>query len=204
MPSTLSAPLKLSKLEAVNTVLEAYGIDPVSSLGSTQYATKAETHLIRALMGLNLKNGLKHSTTVDEVWTPDVNGEIAISHNVVRVIPSGTFTGRDWIVQDNRLFDRENSTYVFDGEVTLITTRTVPWDDLPLSARWYATMAACVSILVSLKPGDPALNAYREALAAAAGLLDQDDSERAGPNLIDHSPRFARARGRARARRRSV
>lgn len=204
MPSTLDAPRKLSKLEAVNTILEAYGQDTVSALGSTSYASKAEGHLIRALNPLYLKYKMNFSTTPEEVWTPNEDGEIWVSPDVVKMVPDGSYYGRDYIEQDGRIYNREDNTYVFDGEVTFSTTRFKGWEDLPLAARWYVTMAACVSFLVTLKPGDPALPSYREALAGALGALEMDDTDRSGANVTDHSPFFARARGRARSRRNSI
>lgn len=204
MTSTLDAPRKLSKLEAVNTVLAAYGNDPVAALGSSVMANKAEQHLIRALVDLNLKPRMNFSTTLEEAWSPDINGEIAVSPDVVRVKPTGSYLGKDYIQRGTKLFDRENNTYVFSGDLTVHVTRSLGFEELPWAASWYTAMAACVSFLVEHKPADPALQSYRGALATALTYLEQEDAELGRANLIDNSPHFARARGRARGRRSSI
>lgn len=204
MTSTLDAPRKLSKLEAVNTILQAYGISDVSSLGASDYASQAEQHLIRAIVDLNLRPGMHFNTSKEETWSPDINGELLVAPDVIKVVPTYMSIGDDIIEQNGKLYNRESSTYVFTNDLYVTVTRAVPFDNLPMAASWYITMAACVSFLVTNKPGDPALGDYRQMAARALVALEQDDADRGGANLIDQNAHFYRNRGRARARRRSI
>lgn len=203
MTSTLSNPQKLSSLEAVNLILNAYGITSVAGLGSTPEAASAEEHLNRALIQLCLE-GYNFSHSYEETWTPDSEGHIATGSNVVEIIPSGVSAGMDIVDRGQQLFDRKASTFEFANPVQVNVIRTVPFEELPLAASWYCAWAAAATFIGQNNSGDRALRDVSVALTQARILLEQHDARAYGGDLVDHNPHFARHRGRAKHRRGSV
>ena len=62
----------------------------------------------------------------DMVLKPDAEGYIAIPLSWLRVV-----TTEDYIVDNHRLWDRENETYKFEDNVDAVVTVDKPFDDLP-------------------------------------------------------------------------
>lgn len=202
MTSTLDSPRRLSKLEAVNLILNAYGITSVASVTASTESNSATEHLIRALQSLAHEEYWFLTKRAEEL-TPDADGIIYIGETLIDVVPTNESAYRDLVVQDGKLFDRDENTFVFDGVVYANVTRTAPFDNLPQVASWYCAVAASLSYLNENRSGDPSLPIIEKARLAAKEQLEAADSRRRG-TLVDDNPHFARHRGRARSHRGSV
>lgn len=73
----------------------------------------------------------------DMVLKPDVDGYIAIPLSWLRVV-----TTEDYIVDNHKLWDRENETYKFEDSVDAVVTVDKPFDDLPETVANYIMFRA--------------------------------------------------------------
>lgn len=195
MTATLDSPEKLSAVEAVNLILRAYGEARISSLGETADAVKAEKALIMAQFQA-LSEGYSFCTTERLTLSRDVNGYVYAGINVTQVVPTGSSAGLDVVVLGDRLFDREDQTYVFDADVEADVTIALPWDDLPQPAAWYVAYRAAFAFVSDEKPGDPALRGLQEQIRQAKVTLEQYDSRLRRGGLVGNNPHFHRMRKR--------
>lgn len=197
MAATLDNPEKLSAVEAVNIILRAYGEARISELGENADAIKAEKALIQAQFQAQ-SEGYKFSTTENVTLARSVEGYIWVAANVAQIVPTGSSAHLDAIVQGDKLFDRENSTYVFDADVEANVTYALPWDQLPQQAAWYIAFRAALTFVSEEKPGDPALRTLQEQLRQAKIALEQYDSRLRRGGLVSTNPHFYRMRKRRR------
>lgn len=202
MTSTLDTPKKLSKLEAINLILNYYGDSDVSSFNATPNASSAEKHLTLALVAV-CNDGYLFSTTSMEKLEYDVDGYIAVADDVLKLVPAYYDEGRDLPVSGGRLYDRDNKTYTFTKEVYADVTRAMPFDDIPQAASWYVTITAAISFISFKKPADPVMGNLGVAQRAAKAALESLDAHVQSGTLVEHNRHFNRMRGRAHSRRRS-
>lgn len=111
----------LTKLDAVNQILDAIGEDPVSSLKSgLPDAEKAERFLDRVSKEIQAKGW--HCNTDDSyTFAPDVNGKIKIPSTVLRVDTTGRDASLDVTARfsgsSRYLYNKKDSTFVFTGSI---------------------------------------------------------------------------------------
>lgn len=130
---------KMTRLEAVNTILRSVGEAPVASL-----------------TGQSGVDSIMAEATLDEVdrsvqnigWTwnrrkvtlaKDGTGTIPVADNIVRIIAA---RGTHYSVRGGNLFDLNDGTATFTGDVTARVVELLPWTDLPEAARHYITVKA--------------------------------------------------------------
>lgn len=130
-----------TKLEAVNTLLDAIGETPVSSLNNTGLvdAVKAEKELMRTSRQVQLM-GWNFNTFQNFAIPPDVDGNIILPSNTLKVDP--VYDTQDYVQVGLKLFD--NKTHSFNigktVKVDLIVLRD--FEELPEAARNYITIRA--------------------------------------------------------------
>lgn len=136
----------LSKLEAVNLILDGIGEDPVNSLTSgNPDAEAAERRLDRTKIDV-LSKGWHCNTREDVQFTADANGYITVTGSAIDVDTVGTSGSTDVVLDssDSKLIDRENNTKIFTVGKTLRcrVVYNLDWDVLPYSLRRYIAARA--------------------------------------------------------------
>ena len=71
-------------------------------------------------------------------FVPDTDGYIAIPPNFYKV----KHDTEDYIIRDHKLYDRDNTSYLFETSVDVTATVSLPFDDIPEEAATYITMRA--------------------------------------------------------------
>lgn len=131
-----------SKLDAVNQILSGIGESPVSSLNSgLPDAESAERFLDETSLDIQ-ESGWQCNTDSGLTLTPDVTGNIHLPGPTLRVDSSGPDAYRDLVERDNRLYDRDNKTFIFTRAVTVDLVQQLDFESLPYRLRKYITAKA--------------------------------------------------------------
>lgn len=126
----------LTKLDAVNEMLEAIMEDPVESLSSGQIdAEKAERWLGRVSRDVQ-SVGWKCNTYENLLLTRNVNNEIVLPTNTIRVTPTGTDEGLNVVKKGSRLYDLDNNTFTFDVDIYVDLVLEEDFEDLPYDLQY--------------------------------------------------------------------
>lgn len=132
-----------TELEAVNVILNNIGETSVSSL-------EDET-LVDALMARSLLTTVSRELqTKSWHWNTDLErkmlrtnkGEIVLPTNTMSVVPAGADKGLDLVQRGRRLYDRRKHTYNFTKDITVNLTVSLPFDEMPETARRFVTLRA--------------------------------------------------------------
>jgi hypothetical protein len=138
--STIS---RTSELEAVNTMLDAIGESPVSSLevsGLVDVA-KAKSALDEISREVQAK-GWHFNTETDYPLPVSLDGTITLPSNFLSVDTVGAQRHLDVVQRGSRLYDKKNHTYIFTESIKADVTLLLEWEELPQVARHYIMIRA--------------------------------------------------------------
>jgi len=133
-----------SKIEAVNIMLSAIGESPVSSLNNPSLVdvSLAESILDETSVDIQTQ-GLHCNTEINYPLTANVNGEIIVPTNCVRIDTTETSADIDVTQRGNRLYDREERSFTsFTGTLRVEMVLLLDFEDLPQHVRRYTTVKA--------------------------------------------------------------
>ena len=180
---------KTSKLQAVNQMLSFIGEAPVNSLedaGGVGDVSLAERTLDEVTVEV-LSQGWHFNTNYDVVHTPDANKQIVLSDTVLRIDTKvGVYGNMDVSLRGNKLYNRADNSYEFDeSEIKTTEVMSLPWEDLPESARRYITLRSA-RLFQDRAVGAEDLRevGMREELSALATLREYD-SEASDYSVFD-------------------
>lgn len=129
------ATAKITKLEAVNMLLDAIGEDRVSSLQSgLADAEKAEAKIDEISRELQSR-GYWCNTVYGLTLSPDSNGNIILPSNALKVDTSEENEFERIATRGNKLYDLENNTLVFDHDIKVDIVQVLDFDDLPFELQ---------------------------------------------------------------------
>lgn len=197
MTISLDAPTRLSKLQAVNIILQARGKAHASSTTGTLDADVQEA--LNALAATNLRvqsEGWNFNTDYRILMTRDGSNYIQLPAGTLKLEP--TYSSRDEIVSERggRLYDAYNHTFVWGNDVYLNLTTAIAFEDLSMAAQWYITLAAALEYANESVPGDASTPPTAAEVRLARGLLETYDARlSATNNLRSMNPHFRRMRG---------
>lgn len=163
-----------TRLEAINELLDAIGESPVN--------TESNTGLVEADLAANRidkvsrqvqKRGWHWNTLKEYVIDPDTNGYIIIPEATVEVDTSGKSQYKDYVRRGNKLYDRDNNTFVINASTTVDLTLFLDFEDLPENARDFITMKAA--------------RKFQQRMFGSVELseFDKDDEQQAWFDLLD-------------------
>lgn len=187
----------MSELEAVNKILAVAGDSPVQTLDDDYIqADLALAVLTRASRKVQ-SAGWWFNEEERYPLIPDIGGLITLGTNVISAVANddaGTVVQRG-----NRLYDRQERTYVFTQQVLVDTILMLDWTELPQSAREYITDVACTQYNNDFFGS----NDIRENLAKNEQMtyliLKQEDTDSRDINMLSnsrsHSIAFRNRRG---------
>jgi len=150
-----------TELDAINTMLGAIGAPPVNRLSNVGQDVIVARQILAEVTREIQTEEFYFNTEEGLVFEPDENGYINLGPNITRVLhctsdadpmyitkTGGAVVHRDLAVRGERLYDKTNHTYVFDGPITADVTMQLPFTELPLEARVYAIIRAARKFLV--------------------------------------------------------
>lgn len=136
---------RLTKLAAVNIMLDAIGETPVSSLNSGLPDAEAAERVLLEVSRDVQESGFHCNTDEEITLTPDVDGFIPLPQNTLRVDSSGDDQYRDVVERAQKLYDRENQSDVFTDSIVVDLVIELAYEDLPYRlANYIARKAARV------------------------------------------------------------
>ncbi|EEE42834.2 hypothetical protein [Roseibium alexandrii] len=178
----------LSKLDAVNRMLDAIGESPVNSLESgLGDAENAERILDNTNMDVQQK-GWYANTERGVTLSRSISGEIFLPNNTLKVDTVGIDKSRQVVKRKNRLYDLDNKTYIFNKSLSCDIVYQLAWDELTYTLQRYIT-AMAARTFQRVSPTSTSLDQMiREELTEAwADLLDEE-SETADTNILNSNP----------------
>lgn len=132
-------------LEAVNEMLRTIGESPVTTVESTDPLPVDVEIALNALRFVNREvqaRGWHFNTEADYPLPRDGSGFVPIPTNALRVDTADEFSKYDVVVRGQRLYDREEHTFVFPEDLKATIVFVLPFEDLPEPARNYITIRA--------------------------------------------------------------
>lgn len=134
---------RISKLEAVNTMLTLVGDSPVNTLSATtSNAQIAELILDEVTKEFQYQGW--HFNTENNVTLPrDNNNKIEVPDNVMSVdIDDLAYPNTDIIIRGNYLYDKIKHSYEFSSDLKAEIIYFLTWDNLPEVAKRYVVLRA--------------------------------------------------------------
>lgn len=136
----------LTKLEAVNELLDAISESPVSTLDSgLPDASDAERHLDRVSKQVQAL-GWHMNTDYDYLLAKDTDDRIPLATNILRVDTTGRDAWRDvtirFLDEVRYLYDLKNQTYEFNSAVKANVVRYYEFEQLPPEMQMYIAVRA--------------------------------------------------------------
>lgn len=134
-----------TELEAINIILSTIGESPVNSLAEVSSVVDAVVakSVLKEVSTAVQEEGWHFNIEKNFTLTPDfLNKEIQVPGNCIQCDSSGQDSERDVCVRGNRLYDRDNLTFVFDRPVQVDMVLVLPFEELPQAARHYITIRA--------------------------------------------------------------
>ncbi len=183
------------RLDAINMMLDAIGEAQVSSLENTS----GNLDLAAALRKLQqqceqLQEEGWYFNTEERTLSPDVNGEIVLPENIIRVDSTGVDYYRDVIEREGRLYDKDNTTFIFDRPVQCEIVLMLDFESLPAAPRRYVELLAASKFITNTTGDSAQLNVIFEDLKQAKINLDQADSASADGNILELNNELSRRR----------
>ena len=195
------------ELSAVNTLLQAIGEAPVNSIEISESVDVAATRqTLQEVSNAVQTQGWWFNREYGMKLTPEAtSNEIVLPRNTLKVSKAYDTEQQTGTLRVSRragkLYDPNNSTFVWDGPVWVDLVVKLDWDDLPESARSYITIRAA-----KLYQGRIQTNALvdritdGEVLARLVTLNDEEDEAVRHNELRDNPDTYNRLHGRARRR----
>ena len=132
-----------TELEAVNSMLEAIGADPVTSLSST--TDSDVVHAVSVLSEVSREvqsQGWDFNTDFEFAITRTVDNEYLVPSNVIDIDVSDKHPTVNAVFRNGKLWDKDKKTFVWTQTLTFDVTWLFPFDQLPQTARHYIAMKA--------------------------------------------------------------
>lgn len=180
----------LTKLDAVNQILEVIDEPPVPSLESgLPDAEDAERTLDRISLEVQAK-GWEVNTDYDYEFQPNANGEITVPANILRIEPIDKRLSVTVKVIDNLrfLYDRKARTTVFDRPIKCLVVWGYDFEELTYELQAYITARAS-RVFQEQSMGSVSLDSFarRREQEAYAALLDAESEMDEVNTLRDNS-----------------
>lgn len=173
-------------LGAVNEMLESIEESPVSALdtGGTSIEAQAETTLDRNRRSI-LEEGRQENTDINVTLSPDVNKHIILDADVLRIDTTRSSTFLNLSVKDGRLYNRDEQTDEFDGDVQVDIVRLLSFDNCSEKMRERITRDSKLEFQRRVV-GSAQQDAFlRQEAGQSRALLDRSEQEVADVNMLD-------------------
>jgi hypothetical protein len=138
---TTTPPL-LTELEAVNVMLSVIGEAPVNTLTGAATVDVIQVKAILTQVSREVQSaGWHFNIEKDYPLVPNVNGEITLAANMVRV-DADQVPELDVVQRGLRLYNRKDHTFQFQQTVKAEVIFLLPFDEFPQTARQFIVIRA--------------------------------------------------------------
>lgn len=175
-----------TKLEAVNACLSNIGEAPVASLTGLQVDAQVASSIIDEVSREVQAHGWHWNSEVHTL-KPDINSEIKLPANTLRVDSVQDDIATDVIQRGMKLYDRKENQYTFTKALKLALTVGLDFDDIPEAARRYITVRS-IRLFQERVLGSDSLSKFnRSDEQQAWSLLQHEEAETGDYNVITDS-----------------
>ena len=133
---------KLTKLDAVNIILSNVGQAPVTTIDNDNPMVSMANNILDEVAESMQSEGWSFNHEVAYPFTPDVNGEILVAENIIRLDVADTSSELDPVIRQGKLYDKRAHTYKFAKKLDLDVTWLLLFEDLPQPAKQYSAIRA--------------------------------------------------------------
>jgi hypothetical protein len=133
----------MTKLDAINAMLESVWEAPISTLDVSGVASvaMAKRVLDKTLINI-LARGWAFNTEDELTLTPDTSQNINLGVNVIECDTTGVDKDIDVVMRGLRLYNRADHTFAFAAPIKVRQILLLDFEDLPQSARTYIALQA--------------------------------------------------------------
>lgn len=171
-----------SELDAVNRMLAAISVAPVSGLTSLPPDAATALNTLRAVSRDLQEEGWSFNREEGLTLLPDSEtGEIAVPADVLKI----DGTSEDVVERERKLFNRAERSFTFTAGVEVELVRHLPWDALPSVARRYATALATEQFMTGR--GEQLTGQQQRDLVRAQRAFHDSEDENADLNVLEQS-----------------
>ena len=133
----------MTKLEAVNIMLDIIGEAPVSTLAEDTVTDAAKAELLLDQTSRELQTGQWNFNTENEYkLLPDSNKNIKYPLTAIEIDGYGKDQRLNLVRRDNKVYNETDKTFEFDRPILTTIKWLFPFDDLPEVVRQYITTRA--------------------------------------------------------------
>ena len=142
----------MTKLQAVNICLSSMGEPPVTTLDSAAPDAQVISDIIDETSRSVQSNGW-HWNIEKYTLSPNINNEIVLPNNTLRVDSIETSSDIDVVQRGLRLYNREDNTYTFTDPLKIEVFVGLVFDDLPFAAKQGLTVSTNLISKMSRRHG---------------------------------------------------
>lgn len=177
-----------TELEAINVCLTNIGESPVSTIvGDISVDAAMARDLVRQVTKEVQAIGFYWNTEVDYRLVPNVDKNLILPANVLRVDTTGIDADKDLVARGRRLYDRRNHTFLFDKAVLVELVVALAFDELPESARRYISVRAARIFQERVMGSGSISNFNREDENEARAILVAENLDVEDNNMLNDS-----------------
>ncbi len=170
-----NTPPLLTELEAVNVMLSVIGESPVNTLTGASTVDVIQAKAILNQVSREVQSvGWHFNSEKNYPLVPDINGEIKLAANMVRV-DADQFPELDVVQRGLRLYSRTNHSFEFDRTIRAEIIFLLPFEELPQAARQFIVIRAA-RIFQDRMVGSETLHGF-SALDEQKALADLKEAE---------------------------
>ena len=131
---------KLTKLDAVNIVLSNVGQAPISQIDNDNPMVALAVNMVDEVSEAVQSEGWSFNYETNYPFTPDINNEVPIAENIIRIDDGNPYSRYDLIIRDGKLYDKRNHTFKFHEKLKLDVTWLFEFNDLPQPVKQYVAI----------------------------------------------------------------
>lgn len=176
--------LPTTELEAVNTMLESIGEQPVNTLVNSGVPEVDIAYTVLTNISRDFQaKGWHFNTETNFPLSLDVNNNLMVPANTLRV--DSIDTHRDVTLRGIRLYDKEKHTYFFSESLNVDIVLFLDFMELPQAARSYLVIRASRDFQKKLVGSDTLYTLTKEDEVAALQVLQDCEDDCGDYNIFN-------------------
>ena len=134
---------RISKLEAVNTILTLVGDSPVNTLSATTSNAQIAELILDEVTKEFQYQGWHFNTETNVTLPRDNENKIQVPDTALSIdVDDEAYPSLDVLIRGDYLYDKANHTYVFNTDIKAEVIYYLNWDLLPEIAKRYVILRA--------------------------------------------------------------
>lgn len=173
----------MNNLDALNIVLDAIGVYPVTSYDSPHPDAVRAKQKLELSTASTLTRGWWFNKECSFKLLPNIDNEIIIPSEALvidSVQPRDKYTKRG-----DKLYDPVNHTYKIPEAVTVDMIISIPFEDIPVSVQTYIARASAVELAVAREGDQNKLAALNSMLMTAKSEAYRDEVRNSNYNAFN-------------------